>query len=108
MGRYICSMLLSERANSGCHSFCCSLCSASAAFCFQLSGRPLAFDKHKKQSVLCLLCRFTYCAFLCCTLLGKMDALDVAGGVDHIVRCKNFDGGSGARQVCAGEEDWRR
>lgn len=40
--------------------------------------------------------RFTYCALQAAALLGRLDALDVAGAVAHIGRCRNFDGGYGA------------
>lgn len=40
---------------------------------------------------------FTYCALLCCAILGRLDALNVPAAVDYILACKNFDGGFGCR-----------
>lgn len=40
-------------------------------------------------------CRFTYCALLACSILGRMQSLDVAAAVDFVKACKNFDGGFG-------------
>lgn len=42
-----------------------------------------------------LLSRFTYCALLACSILGRMQSLDVAAAVDFVKACKNFDGGFG-------------
>jgi geranylgeranyl transferase type-2 subunit beta len=40
-------------------------------------------------------CSFSYCALLGCSILGRLDALDVAAAVRFVVACKNFDGGFG-------------
>ena len=42
-------------------------------------------------------CRFTYCALLCCTILGRTEVLNTPAAVDYILACKNFDGGFGCR-----------
>ena len=39
--------------------------------------------------------RFSYCALCCASLLGKLDALNVAAAVGFIKECENFDGGYG-------------
>lgn len=39
--------------------------------------------------------RFSYCAVLCCAILGRMDALNIDNAVNFIVQCTNFDGGFG-------------
>lgn len=39
--------------------------------------------------------RFSYCALLACSILGRLHALDVAAAVDFIAACRNFDGGFG-------------
>jgi geranylgeranyl transferase type-2 subunit beta len=38
---------------------------------------------------------FSYCALLGCSILGRMDAIDVPAAVRFVVACKNFDGGFG-------------
>jgi geranylgeranyl transferase type-2 subunit beta len=40
--------------------------------------------------------RFSYCALQSAALLGRLGALDVAGAVRFVARCRNFDGGFGA------------
>lgn len=40
--------------------------------------------------------RFSYCALACLKIINRMDAVDLAGAVDFIKRCKNFDGGYGS------------
>ena len=40
--------------------------------------------------------RFTCCATIALSLLGRLHELDVEKTVDYIRRCKNFDGGFGA------------
>ena len=42
-----------------------------------------------------LLCRFSYCALLCLSLLDRMDAINVPKAVEFLVACRNFDGGFG-------------
>lgn len=39
--------------------------------------------------------RFSYCALLCCSILGRLPQLDVPKAVDYVAACKNFDGGFG-------------
>lgn len=39
--------------------------------------------------------RFSFAALLACSILGRMDALDVAAAVEFVLACKNFDGGFG-------------
>lgn len=43
-----------------------------------------------------LLYRFSYCALSCCSLLGRMAAVNVNKAVEFLVACRNFDGGFGA------------
>jgi prenyltransferase beta subunit len=38
---------------------------------------------------------FSYCALLGCSILGRMDAINVPAAVRFVVACKNFDGGFG-------------
>ena len=40
-------------------------------------------------------CRFSYCALSCCSLLKRLDALNIPKAVDFLVACRNFDGGYG-------------
>ncbi len=44
-----------------------------------------------------LLCRFSYVALNCCSLLDRMDAINVPEAVKFLVTCRNFDGGFGCR-----------
>ena len=44
-----------------------------------------------------LLCRFSYVALNCCSLLNRMDAINVPEAVKFLVTCRNFDGGFGCR-----------
>jgi hypothetical protein len=39
--------------------------------------------------------RFTYCALLCLSILGRLDAIAVPKALAFVARCKNFDGGFG-------------
>ncbi|KAF8430121.1 type-2 protein geranylgeranyltransferase subunit beta [Tirmania nivea] len=39
--------------------------------------------------------RFTYGAFNCLSLLGKLDYIDVEKAVQYVLLCKNYDGGFG-------------
>eukprot|EP00983_Pelagomonas_calceolata_P068334 1149880-Pelagomonas_calceolata.AAC.2 len=39
--------------------------------------------------------RFTYCALLCLSIIGRTSAIDVNAAVHFIAKCKNFDGGFG-------------
>ena len=39
--------------------------------------------------------RFTYCSVSALSLLGKLHLLDVEKTVEHIRKCRNFDGGFG-------------
>ena len=39
--------------------------------------------------------RFCFCALAALSLLGRLDAVDVAKAVDHVLSCLNFDGGFG-------------
>lgn len=41
------------------------------------------------------ICRFSYCALSCCSLLNRLDAISVPKAVDFLVACRNFDGGFG-------------
>ena len=40
-------------------------------------------------------CRFSYVALNCCSLLDRLEVLNVPRAVDFLVRCKNFDGSFG-------------
>lgn len=40
-------------------------------------------------------CRFSYCALLTCSILGRLQAINVPGAVQYLVACRNFDGGFG-------------
>ena len=40
--------------------------------------------------------RFSYCALACLKIVNRMNAIDLAGAVKFITRCKNFDGGYGS------------
>ena len=42
-----------------------------------------------------LRCRFSYVALNCCSLLDRLEVLNVPRAVDFLVRCKNFDGSFG-------------
>ena len=44
-----------------------------------------------------LLCRFSYVALNCCSLLDRMDTINVPEAVKFLVTCRNFDGGFGCR-----------
>lgn len=44
--------------------------------------------------------RFLYAALLCCCLLGKLDALNVDGAMEYVLRCQNFDGAFGLAPGC--------
>lgn len=73
--------------------------------------RALLFGSHFTQwwyvvySILVLLCavaepvhlrcRFSYIALNCCSLLDRLEVLNVPRAVDFLVRCKNFDGSFG-------------
>ena len=39
--------------------------------------------------------RFSYCALACCSLLGKLGAINVPEAAEFVARCNNFDGGFG-------------
>ena len=39
--------------------------------------------------------RFSYIALNCCSLLDRLEVLNVPKAVDFLVRCKNFDGSFG-------------
>ncbi|KAL0049986.1 hypothetical protein WJX82_002124 [Trebouxia sp. C0006] len=41
--------------------------------------------------------RFSYVALNCCSLLNRMDAINVPEAVKFLVTCRNFDGGFGCR-----------
>ena len=41
-------------------------------------------------------CRFSYCAISCLSLLGRLDAIHVPQATAFIARCRNFDGGFGS------------
>ncbi len=52
--------------------------------------------------------RFSYCALLCLSIMGRTSAVDVPAALRFIARCKNFDGGFGCtpgRQGGAGGTD---
>ena len=39
--------------------------------------------------------RFSYCALSGCSILGRLDALNLPAAVAFILACRNFDGGFG-------------
>ena len=48
------------------------------------------------------LCRFSYCALLTCSILGRLQAIDMPRAVQYLVACRNFDGGFGCTPGEAG------
>lgn len=41
--------------------------------------------------------RFSFCAVMSLSLLGRLDAIDVNKAVEFVLSCMNFDGGFGSR-----------
>ena len=41
-------------------------------------------------------CRFSYIALSCCSLLGRLEAINVPRAVSYVLSCQNFDGGFGS------------
>lgn len=52
-------------------------------------------SQQRTQNQCAWLCRFSYCALSCCSLLGNLHAIDVSRAVSYVVSCQNFDGGFG-------------
>jgi prenyltransferase beta subunit len=44
--------------------------------------------------------RFVYVALNCCSLIGRLDALNISSAADYVMRCQNFDGGFGVVPGC--------
>jgi geranylgeranyl transferase type-2 subunit beta len=44
--------------------------------------------------------RYLYAAILCCSLLGKLDSLNVGAAEEYVLRCQNFDGAFGLAPGC--------
>ena len=66
------------------------------AMCFPLHLVPLiAHSLTNQVSTADPICRFSYCALSCCSLLNRLDAINVPKAVDFLVACRNFDGGFG-------------
>lgn len=73
----------------------CTMCHCQVFCCPQVC-RAVLIDLTLCCAVLCLLhARFTYCALLACSILGRMQSLDVPAAVEFVKACKNFDGGFG-------------
>lgn len=63
-----------------------------SSFCALLSSP--GFHRRACQQYICV-CRFSYCALSCCSLLGNLQAVNVPQAVSYIVSCHNIDGGFG-------------
>jgi hypothetical protein len=86
-GRLVCRRQVGRDRHTVSHAPAAAAAAATALHTNASLGWTLEYSQPRP--------RFTYCALLACSILGRSDALDVAAAVEFIQACKNFDGGFG-------------